>query len=86
MPSKPRERLPSLGPNLQISFAERLDALRGEYLAEALLRAVASCDLAQLDEELKAHVPAEPLRRIASFGLRGEVFFPSLCCSGKTPG
>lgn len=76
MSSKLRSSLPALSPNLQISFSERLDTLRSEYLSEALLCAVADCDLAQLNDELNSLVPAEQLRRIASFGLRGEVFFP----------
>lgn len=46
------------------------------YLAEALSIAVTECDLSRLDDELKSFVPLESLRRIASAGIRGEVFFP----------
>ncbi|MCE9592110.1 MAG: XcyI family restriction endonuclease [Planctomycetes bacterium] len=76
MPAKPQPIFPTLTPSLQISFSQRLAILRGEYLAEALSRAVDQCDLEQLDGELRKLVPLKTLRRLASTGLRGELFFP----------
>jgi hypothetical protein len=48
------------------------------YLREGLKATVEneSFDLAVLDSDLSKHVPAEHLKRLASFGLRGELVFP----------
>jgi hypothetical protein len=38
-----------------------------------------------LDAQLASYVPSEHLRRVASFGLRGEVFFPVPCVLEQDP-
>ncbi len=69
-------RLPILLPDLQISFYFRLQELRQRYLHEALMRAVHDVDIRQIDKELAAIVNPKVLTRVATFGLRGELFFP----------
>ena len=65
-----------LDPKLQISFYYRLRTVRGKYLLGALRKTVATMEIPALDAELSALVPTPALQRIASFGLRGELFFP----------
>lgn len=65
-----------LDPKLQISFFYRLDTIRGIYLLEALRKTVAEMEIPALDQELSGLVPPAGLQRVASFGLRGELFFP----------
>lgn len=62
-------------PDLQIGFAHRLVALRQTHLQPALLTAVATLDIAALDNQLAATAPAEGLQKLASLGLRGEALF-----------
>ncbi|MFA7568055.1 MAG: XcyI family restriction endonuclease [Alkalispirochaeta sp.] len=63
-------------PDLQISFYYRLKAIRDVYLSDALRMAVAEIPIAAIDSELSRLVPEDALRRVASFGIRGEVVFP----------
>lgn len=70
---------PILEPDLQIAFYYRLKELRGCYLHEALMEAVGQLQISQLDEELASYVKELPLKRVAMFGIRGEVFFPVPC-------
>jgi len=77
--------LPVLRPDLQISFYQRLQELRGLYLYDALQTTYAGLDIPTLDRELAAYVPAKDLRRVASFGLRGEVFFAVPCLLRQNP-
>jgi hypothetical protein len=69
---------PTLQPNLQISLYSRLQTLRSLYLREGLKVTVESDDfeLSTLDTELSKFVPKKHLKRLAAFGLRGEVAFP----------
>jgi hypothetical protein len=76
MPSNGSASFPVICPDTQIAFAARLREVRGLYLREALQETVAGLSIAELDAELGRLVPAEPLRLVASFGLRGEVVFP----------
>ncbi len=66
---------PVLRPDLQISFYDRLLTLRDLYLQDALKVTVADIDIKTLDEQLAQCVAPASLQRVASFGLRGEVFF-----------
>src|ERR1700683_5319737 len=70
--------LPVLRPDLQVSLYSRLQALRERYLIPSLKETVESIgfDLKVVDSELATYADAKNLKRIASFGLRGEVFFP----------
>jgi hypothetical protein len=75
--SKAREQFTPLSPNLQVSFFYRLNSIRQSLLRESLQNAINGIDLAALDDELRTFVPKEELKRVATFGLRGEVFFPT---------
>ncbi|MBM4293861.1 MAG: XcyI family restriction endonuclease [Deltaproteobacteria bacterium] len=68
--------LPVLEPNLQISFYYRLQAIRELYLRESMSNTVKDVDITTLDKQLSQLVPLKLLSRLASFGLRGETFFP----------
>ncbi len=67
---------PVLRPSLQVAFYYRLQEIRNLYLQEALRQTVESIDISSLDAELVALVDNHSLQKVASFGVRGEVFFP----------
>jgi hypothetical protein len=67
---------PVLEPNLQIAFYYRLEAIRARYMGGALKEAVDRVEVATLDKELALYVKRDLLKRVAAFGIRGEVFFP----------
>jgi hypothetical protein len=67
---------PVLAPNLQVSFYYRLQALRDLYLQDALKKTVECLDIKIIDNQLVQFVQQKSLKKVASFGLRGEVFFP----------
>jgi hypothetical protein len=68
---------PVLEPDLQISFYHRLRQVESQLLHEALRKTVKQMRIAELDDELATFVNADGLSRVASFGLRGEIFFPT---------
>lgn len=69
-------RFPSLKPSLQVSFYMRLEALRKQWLAPALQNTVRELDdVREINEQLQAFADPADLRRLAEFGLRGEVVF-----------
>lgn len=74
-----------LGANLQISFYYRLEAIRQQYLHQALRRTVEKLDIHVLDGQLAQYVSPKHLSRVASHGLRGEVFFPVPCTIQANP-
>jgi len=76
MTSSTEETFPVLDPGLQISFYRRLQEIKEMYLQNALKRTVESVDIEKLDDQLVEYVDREYLSRVASYGLRGEVFFP----------
>lgn len=63
-------------PDLQITFYNRLCQLREVLLLNALLRVVSETDLQVINKELHSLVSEASLRRVASWGLRGEIMFP----------
>ncbi len=77
--------LPVLEPNLQISFYYRLQQLKNLYLHDALKKTIVEIDLQALDDQLAHYVEPDHLKRIASLGLRGEVFFPVPCVIQANP-
>jgi hypothetical protein len=83
----PSSDFPVLRPDLQVSLYSRLQALRERYLIESLKKTVESedFDLKVVDRELAKYADAKNLKRIASFGLRGEVFFPVPSVLGLNP-
>jgi hypothetical protein len=74
------QTFPVLSAERQLRFYQRLESIRHRHLSQALRAAVDAADLRLVDAELAELTPAAALRRVASFGLRGEVFFavPSL--------
>ncbi len=66
-------RLPR--PDLQVGFAGAIEALRRDYLIEALSHTMAAMDIADVDRELASLVPAADLSGLAGRGLRGELLF-----------
>ena len=68
--------LPVLEPNLQISFYYRLQGVRRLHLQDALRDTVSGLDIQTIDGQLGTYVERAALQRAASFGLRGELFFP----------
>ncbi len=66
-----------LTPSVQIDFYTRLQAVRKLHLHEALKNTLADSafDLAALDVDLAEFVDSKHLKRLATFGLRGENFF-----------
>jgi hypothetical protein len=70
--------LPILRPTGQIDFYSRLHAVRKRYLHDAMKETMedSAFDLRALDDELASFVDAAHLKRLASFHLRGEAFFP----------
>ncbi|NMC21527.1 MAG: XcyI family restriction endonuclease [Thermogutta sp.] len=63
-------------PDLQITFNNRLSQLRNVFLVDALLNAVSTLNLEVINEELRSLVPEVTLRKVATWGLRGEIVFP----------
>ncbi|MHC1728304.1 MAG: XcyI family restriction endonuclease [Syntrophobacteraceae bacterium] len=77
--------LPVLPPNMQISFYFKLQAIRDLYFQEAMSKTVKKLDLSVLDGQLSEYVSPDSLKRTASFGLRGEIFFPVPSMIEKNP-
>lgn len=73
-----QQPLPVLKPATQIDFYARLQAVKERYLHDALKETIedAAFDLRALDGELAQLADAAHLKRLASFHLRGEAFFP----------
>jgi hypothetical protein len=63
-------------PELQISFSNILQKIRGTYLKEALSNTIDTINLSKLDNELNEFVPEKYLKSLAKHGLRGELIFP----------
>jgi hypothetical protein len=66
---------PLLIPAVQQDFYQRLLELDARMLFPALSSVVDQISLEQLDQELRQFVNPSALRKLASHGLRGEVFF-----------
>lgn len=67
--------LPVLKPNLQVAFCYRLQELKALYFHEALRETLQEADIDTLNNELARYVAPDSVKRVASRGLRGEVFF-----------
>lgn len=72
-------------PELQITFAYALKEAREKMLVDVLMTSVESTDLVTLDAQLHQFADADCLKRLASFGLRGELFFAVPCILEKNP-
>lgn len=67
---------PVLKPSLQVAFYHRLESTRNQWLRSALkgtLRKLS--DLRPVDEDLRIYAPKASVKRLAEFGIRGEVVF-----------
>jgi hypothetical protein len=64
-----------LKPDLQISFYFRLQIIRDRYLHDGLRETVERVAIPDLDAELARNVAPGALAKLASMGVRGEVFF-----------
>ena len=76
---------PLLKPDLQVSFYYRLQALKDLYLQDALRKTVEKLNFKKLNDQLLTYVGPDPLKRVASFGIRGEIFFPVPCILEANP-
>ncbi|MGB9004442.1 MAG: XcyI family restriction endonuclease [Candidatus Aminicenantales bacterium] len=63
-------------PNLQIAFHARLKELKKICLLDALHVAVAKSDIDRINQQLSSVVSKHALRKVASWGIRGEIVFP----------
>lgn len=72
-------------PKQQVGFAFSLHEVRERMLVEALHNAIEQIDLAILDSQLHHYADAEALKRLAAFGLRGELLFAVPCVLEKNP-
>jgi len=77
--------LPQLDPRLQVSFYYRLQTIRETCMHSAMARTLDAIDLGEVNKELEVCVSAKTLRRVASFGVRGEVLFPVPCILRQNP-
>ena len=69
-------KFPVLEPNLQIEFYFRLQIINQQYLSHALGETIKELDILQIDRQLSEFVEPIYIKKVASFGLRGEIFFP----------
>lgn len=62
-------------PDLQVAFYHRLCELRHTHLRDALLHTVGMLDIPLIDQQLGALAHPDDLRKVAGWGLRGELVF-----------
>jgi len=69
-------RIEAPAPSLQIEFYKRLLQLKDILLFDALLTTTGQLETSDIDKDLAAFAPPTSLRKLASWGLRGELVFP----------
>ena len=57
-------------PDLQITFYNRLHELRESFLLQALLRAISTLDICEIDKELSRFAPKSALQVTAGWDFR----------------
>lgn len=62
-------------PDLQITFFNRLQRIRRNYLIDALLETIGRLEISRIDHQLAEFVSGGALQRVARWGLRGELVF-----------
>jgi hypothetical protein len=77
--------LPVLEPDLQIAFYLKLKSINDQYLYQALSDTVKRLFIPDIDMQLAEYVDPDSIKKVASFGLRGEIFFPVPCVMQKNP-
>lgn len=70
------QRYKVLIPDIQIEFYYRLRFLNDRYLLDALRETIGRLDIRRVDDDLSNYVDPICLKKVASFGIRGEIFFP----------
>lgn len=74
-----------LKPDLQVAFYRKLKSINDQYLYQALSDTVKQIFIPDIDKQLAEYVDHEALKKAASFGLRGEIFFPVPCIILSNP-
>lgn len=74
-----------LKPDLQVAFYHKLKSINDQYLYQALSNTVKQIFIPDIDKQLAEYVDHEALKKVASFGLRGEIFFPVPCIILSNP-
>ena len=77
--------LPVLKPDLQIAFYQKLKSINNQYLYQALSDTVKDLSIPNIDKQLADYVDHESIKKVASYGLRGELFFPVPCIMESNP-
>jgi hypothetical protein len=77
--------LPVLKPDLQIAFHHKLKSINDQYLHQALSDTVKHLSIPDIDKQLADYVNHESIKKVASYGLRGELFFPVPCIMESNP-
>ncbi|MCX6679240.1 MAG: XcyI family restriction endonuclease [Methanothrix sp.] len=77
--------LPVLKPDLQIAFYHKLKSINDQYLYQALSDTVKHLSIPNIDKQLADYVDHESIKKVASYGLRGELFFPVPCIMESNP-
>ena len=72
-----------LQPDLQIAFYLKLKSINDQYLYQALSDTVKQSSIHDIDMQLAEYVDHDSIKKVASFGLRGEIFFPVPCIIQK---
>lgn len=72
-------------PDLQIGFYHRLQEIRRTHLIDALLATVADLEIILIDQELAKLASRTGLRKVAGWGLRGELVFAVPCVLAVNP-
>lgn len=74
-----------LEPDLQVAFYHKLKSINDQYLYQALSDTVKQIFIPDIDKQLAEYVDHKALKKAASFGLRGEIFFPVPCIILSNP-
>jgi hypothetical protein len=77
--------LPVLKPDLQIAFYHKLKSINDQYLYQALSDTVKHLSIPNIDKQLADYVDHESIKKVSSYGLRGELFFPVPCIMESNP-
>jgi hypothetical protein len=77
--------LPVLEPDLQIAFYHKLKSINDQYLYQALSDTIKNLSIPNIDKQLADYVDHESIKKVASYGLRGELFFPVPCIMESNP-
>jgi len=67
---------PVLEPDLQIAFHHKLKSINSQYLYQALSDTIKHLSIPDIDRQLAEYVDHEAIKKVASYGLSGELFFP----------